>query len=324
MHFPSLPVSLSDIGILRTQNRRTILTMNRIRIGTSVLALLGLAVTALSTQAQTAYAINNLGRTLIRFDLTSPGTFTTIGNFTGAAVNLSGIDFRPANGMLYGYSSLDDLVTVNLATAATTFASTPSTPSTSGNLGLDFNPVPDRLRLVNSADQNLRINVGTGATIVDGTLAYGAADPNFGANPRINEAAYTNNDNDPGTGTTLYYIDTNLDIIATTTNPNAGVLATVGSLGVNTDDITGFDIFTATANNNSAYALLGVGGTTGLYSINLGTGAATPLGALAGDNLVIGAYSLAIVPGSVPEPGTFALLAGAGVVGLALRRKIRK
>ena len=243
-----------------------------------ILVVLTLFSSARDGVAQTAYAISLLDDSLISFDLAIPGTVTTIGAFSGASTAILGLDFRPADGRLYGYTIDNKIVTIDRTTAVTTLVSTPSTASSSLNLGVDFNPAADRLRLVNSNDQNLRINVATGATLSDGTLAYSAGDTNQFFNPRINEVAYTNSDTDPGTGTQLYYLDPLLDILATTTFPNTGTLTTVGSLGVDTDDLTGFDILTNASGTNSAFAVLHVGGSSKLYGINLGSGAAAFLG----------------------------------------------
>lgn len=267
-----------------------------------------------------AYAIEDFNN-LVIFDTATPSTASTIA-FSGATTRLDGLDFRPANGLLYGYDqSSNQLVTVNPLTAVTTLVSNPSTASSSSELGIDFNPVSDRLRVVNEDDQNLRINVETGATTVDTPLAYQPADPNFGINPLINEVAYTNADNDPITSTTLYYLDHGLDILATTTNPNGGAVATVGTLGVNTTGYTGFDIFTDAGGMNTAYAILSNSDNSpSLYTISLGTGAATLVGQL-GDGSIREVYALALAP-VVPEPSTLLTWAAmATLAGEAMRRR---
>jgi hypothetical protein len=175
-----------------------------------------------ASRAQTAYALANNGNSLIKFDLATPGTTFLVGNFSGAATSLDSIDFRPADGLLYGYGVTGNaLVTINLNSAATTAALSPTIASTTDDLGIDFNPVADRLRLVNVNEQNLRINLA-GPTVADTALAYIAGDVNFGVNPAINETAYTNSDINPATGTSLFYIDYGRDTLVRTLDPNLG------------------------------------------------------------------------------------------------------
>ena len=286
------------------------------------LAAAALTFATATSHAQTAYALGDNGTALIKFDLATPAITTLVGPITGVGGRLDGIDFRPSNGLLYGYSfQTNGVFTINLNTAAATLAATPGTASTVGNLGIDFNPAADRLRLVNPLDQNLRINVGNGVTIPDGTLAFVAGDPNFGTSPSVNEVAYTNNDSDPATATQLFYIDPNLDILVNTINPNAGELRTVGALGFNASELTGFDIFTSLTGTNSAYALLtNPGGGASLHSINLATGAATAIGNIVPPAGIARPFSLAIQP--VPEPGT--ALFGLAIVGTSFVRNRRR
>jgi hypothetical protein len=89
--------------------------------------------------------------------------------------------------------------------------------------------------------------------------------------PSITAAAYTNNF--AGTNsTTLFDIDTQTDQLMIQNPPNAGTLVPVGSLGLNAEAANGFDIG---GTSGVAYAILTTPGNTGLYRINLGTGAAT-------------------------------------------------
>lgn len=284
----------------------------------SVLAVAFAALMAPSeSEAALAYTIE--GNTLFRFDTATPNALTSIGQFSGFTNAVDGIDFRPSNGLLYGYSFVSNaVVTINPSNAVTSFAATPTTASSTFDLGIDFNPVPDLLRLVNLNDQNLRINANTGATTVDGTLAYAAADLFFGVSPNIKDAAYTNNDLNPATGTQLYYIDIGTNSLVTTTNPNAGVLNTVGALGLNVNDLLGFDIFTdPLTGTNTAFAILDNGAFNGFYQINLATGAASLIGAPNPN----GFFGLAVQPAAVPEPGT--ALAGLAAFGLCAARRRR-
>ena len=246
--------------------------------------------------------------TLVSFKPESPNNITSVG-VTGLNGNLLGIDFRPANGMLYGITDTNNIYTISPTTGAAAFVSTLATPFTAGlQSGFDFNPVPDRLRLVGNDEQNLRINVDTGSVIVDGTLAYAAGDVNAGADPNITAAAYTNSF--AGTTTTqLYNIDSTLDILVQQAPPNAGTLNTIGSLGIDFGSTGGFDIFTSSdQTTNTAFAASG----SSLYNINLATGAATTLGPIGNNVNIVG-----LAATSVPESSSTNSLLGFGVFGLA-------
>ncbi len=284
-----------------------------------------LLTAAAGNAAILAYTIGNNGDTLVSFDITNPGVTTVVGTVSGALTILKGIDFRPADGRLYGFGTGGEIVTINPNTAATSLVSISSANSTTGNLGIDFNPAADRLRLVNDGEQNLRINVDTGAALTDGPLAYAPGDVNAGVNPSIIDAAYTNNDTNPATGTQLYYIDYGTDTLVTTALPNNGVLNTVGSLGFDTGVRTGFDILSDSSGGNQAYALLtNPAGQASFHSINLTTGAATSLGTIGQG--AVRPYGLAIAqPASVPDSGATLGMLGVALGGMmAARRKLNR
>lgn len=286
----------------------------KLNISTAIAAAIAATIVQSLSGAKPAVAARLTGltnsNTLVFFDSATPGT-TTSSAVSGVSGSLIGIDYRPANGQLYGVSDANQIYTINPTTGAATLASTLNNGFTSGaQSGVDFNPVPDRLRLAGSNDQNLRINVDTGATLVDGTLAYATGDPNFGTNPTITASAYTNSFAG-ATSTTLYNIDSNLDVLVTQNPPNNGTLNTVGSLGVNVGSQGGFDILGA----NTAFAAFD----SNLYSINLSTGGATSLGAIGGSPTLVG---LAATP--IPEPSaTFGLLSAGAWVAVS-RLKNRK
>jgi hypothetical protein len=282
---------------------------------------LGLAAVEPARAQQTIYAIADGGASLIRFQSNNPGAVTVVGNFSGANTFLDAIDFRPLNGQLYGYlDSTNSLYTVNLATAALTLVGASAAATNTFQLGMDFNPTIDRLRIVTDSDQNIVLNPANAGSTVATNLDFAVGDLNDGEDPNVIDVAYTGNIAGSGLPSQQYGIDYGLDILVTVAN-NAGTLNTIGSLGVDTSEFVGFDIFTA-GTMNTAYALLTVGGTPGLYNINLGTGAATSIGTVG----ATGVYSLAVVPGAaVPEPGAVAMGAGilATVLGVAARRRRR-
>lgn len=206
---------------------------------------------------------------------------------------LLGIDYRPATGQLYGLGSTSRLYTLDVVTGTATAVAGPFTPVLDGSVvGFDFNPTVDRIRVVTDSGQNLRLNPISGAVAaVDTNLAYAAADVNAGEIPAVAGAAYTNPDNDPATGTTLYDIDTDLDVLVTQNPPNAGTLNTVGTLGVKTNNKVGFDI----SRTGIAYAALQNApkggprcGNSSLVTINLMTGAATSIGTIGVHQPVVG------------------------------------
>ncbi len=289
----------------------------RLRSGSGkLLALWAALALAPAAQAAMVYALASDGTTLLRFDSAMPGVNTTVGALSGATTRLDGLDFRPADGMLYGYASTTSgIYRVNPATGGTTLVSTSSAAAAAATLGIDFNPVPDRLRVATNDGVNLRINVDTGAALTDGTLSYAPGDVNAGAAPRIADVAYTNSDKLAATGTQLYYIDWALNTLVTTSNPNGGVMNTVGLLGVDTNESVGFDIVTDAGGTNLAFASLNVGGVQGFYGINLATGAATLIG-----NTNTGPLN-GLAVAAIPEPGSLALvLAAFAAITLQARR----
>ena len=228
---------------------------------------------SLSAQAEPIVALTSDSR-LITFDSATPGTATETVTITGlqAGETLVGIDYRPATGTLYGLSSAGRIYSINSDTGAATAVGTTPLTLNGTRFGFDFNPVPDRIRITSDADQNLRANPNDGTVVNDGTLAYRTGDINNGANPNIVGSAYTNSFAG-AQATTLYNIDSNLDVLTIQTPPNDGTQVTVGSLGVDTSDQVGFDISGTTG---VAYASLTVGGVAQLYTINLLSGAAAP------------------------------------------------
>ena len=263
-----------------------------VTLGNATGATLGSAISASVTivdndsvpaSAATLYGVTG-ANSLVRFNSATPGTVdrTTTVNGLQPGETILGIDARPAKGQLYALGSTGRLYVVNPTSGRAALVSTVSAALSGGSFGVDFNPTVDRLRVVSDADQNLRVNPDTGAAVVDGALAYASGDPNAGQNPNVVGSAYTNSFAG-ATTTTLYNIDSARDVLVTQAPPNNGTLNTVGPLGVDTGDVVGFDI---APNGNTAFAALTVGGASRLYTINLATGAATPVGDIGGGTQV--------------------------------------
>jgi hypothetical protein len=181
-----------------------------------------------------------------------------------AGVEIRGIDYRPNGGTLYALGSNSRLYTINLATSAVTpvggGAFDPAT--TGGAFGFDFNPQADRIRVIGDDGQSLRINPDTNAVVVDTSISDVNAD--------IVAAAYTDNDNDNGTPTTLFAIDANSDSLVriggvdSEPSPNLGAVTNIASLNFEVSMDTAFDI----TDGNDAYLVSG----RDVYSLNLVTG----------------------------------------------------
>ncbi len=277
---------------------------------------------AIATRVETVFAVT-AGNNLVSFNSLTPGTILSTVPITGlgAGETVTGMDFRPASGQLFAVSSASRVYTINTLTGAATPAGPAFTPALSGTaFGVDFNPVPDRIRLVSDADQNLRLNPNNGALAgTDTNITFANGDPNASGNPNVVAVAYTNNV--AGTpSTTLFGIDSNLDILVrqgspggAPVSPNAGTLFTIGALGVNTTNDSGFDISDC---SGLGYASLTTAGATQsqFYTINLLSGAATAVGTIGVNEIV---RDIAVATTFIPsaQQAGFATVNAASYIG---------
>jgi Domain of unknown function (DUF4394) len=216
-----------------------------------------------------------------------PGTkiYVSLGKVSNIQGNLIGIDFRPANGKLYGLTDTQKLYTINVGSTPprASLVSTLSTPFDAGFQSLlDFNPVVDAIRLIGSNDQNYAVvkdaagNLNT--TAVQTAVTYAMGDVNAGRNPEVVGGTYSNNL--AGAATTIFYaIDAARDTFVTIADLNAtgssntggGRLRTIGNLvdgsgnRLNFNHVSDIDIYTSNAGVNT---LIGINNKT-LFTIDL-------------------------------------------------------
>jgi hypothetical protein len=205
---------------------------------------------------------------------------------------VAAIDVRPADGLLYALGTSGQVYTLNTSTGVASATGTAYTFTGATNFAADFNPVADRLRIVTDNQLNRRINITSGTELVDTPVAYAGGDANAGQTPNITAAAYTNSVSGSVT-TTLYDIDSTLDILVTQNPPNAGSLNTIGALGVDTGANTAFDIQTVSGTNTAYLVVTPTSGIfSTLYTVDLATGSANLVNVIAGGS-AIRAFSVA-------------------------------
>jgi len=258
-----------------------------VRVAPLFIALVLLARAGVASDAPALVALTERG-TLLVFPADHPEAATRI-SVHGVAGTLIGIDLRPADQKLYGVSTTNEIYRIDAKSGEATRVSSLTVPFDGGaRSGIDFNPQSDRLKLVSAEGQNLRVNVEIGAAAVDRPLAYAGGDANAGKRPAITASAYTHSRAGAAT-TKLFNIDAARDVLTIQDPPNDGVQRTVGPLGVDFAPVAGFEIVTDPAGQDRAFAASG----STLYAIDLATGAASALGAIAaGDAPIVSLASL--------------------------------
>lgn len=267
--------------------------------------------------AETIYGLTTENSIAV-FDSANPSVILdggSVRNLPGT-VDLEAIDYRPATGAIYLLDDMENVYTFDPVSFDATLVGT-FTPRIPGlSFAFDFNPAfmgGQFARIITDTNDNRVISGDTGQYLppVEKTdVFFAPGDPNEGRDPNVAGIAYTNSV--PGASSTQQYgIDSGLGVLVTVAN-NAGTLATVGSLGVSplTNEL-GFDI---SGVSGVAYASLQSGPNSMLYTIDLSSGAASPVGVIAAGDLI---RSLTVVP--VPEPLTLGLAGCAALVLLARR-----
>ncbi|WP_226163873.1 DUF4394 domain-containing protein, partial [Hymenobacter terricola] len=295
-----------------------------VRCRTLLAGLLGLMGLAPSVRAQTILGLGTITGPNFRGEPVGSQGLVVIDPITGAALNLApvritgvtagqtlvGIDYRPADNLLYalGYNSAlaaptanTQLYLLNPGTNVVTAIGSAMRLELGGateRIGFDFNPSVDRIRVVSTNDANYRLNPITGGiAATDTNLAYASGTP---ANPGVGAVAYTNSAvGVTAASTTLYDFDyLNNGLLSIQNPPNNGTLntqstvsfvikggASPGTYGVGNPTDIGLDIYyNPGAGTNVGYvAEVTEPRTNGArasntYRLDLATGVATQLG----------------------------------------------
>ena len=213
-------------------------------------------------------------------------------------------DLRPGDGLLYGIGAFSRVLTLDPATGVEFQSGGPDpfTPPLSvvgasvQGVGVTFEP-GGALRVVSArGTEHLRVDPDGGTAAPLPPLAYAPGDPNAGRAPAVSGIAYAPSAG--GTPPVLYAVDAAQQVLARVVDPDAGVLETVGPLGLPREVVgeTDFDI----AADGTAYVAFNVYDTglrarsTTLYRVDLATGAATRLGPLGNGRVSI--FGLAVAP----------------------------
>ncbi|MFF8414596.1 DUF4394 domain-containing protein [Streptomyces omiyaensis] len=226
---------------------------------------------------------------LVGFDVHKPSETWALGKVSGLRGDtvLVGIDFRVQDGKLYGVGEKGGIYT--LSSSAKAVKVSQLTVALQGkHFGVDFNPAADRLRVISDTGQNLRHNVNAPATptAVDGTLTNPTMPPSTALG--VTGAAYTNNDLNAATATSLFDIDTTNDRVSLQSPANAGTLAPTGNLGVSAGPSAGFDIYYKSSDgSNRGFAALSTDGKQRFYKVNILNGRADLVGAFPAGRQVV-------------------------------------
>jgi hypothetical protein len=255
--------------------------------------------------------------------------YARLGRVETQGGNLIGIDFRPADGKLYGLTDLGVLYTIPVSSTSVGQATRISTtnPRFTGGFGavVDFNPVLNALRIMGSNDQNIAVLNGADGSnlttsVAQTKFAYAQGDVNAGKDPEIVGGAYSNNFVG-ATATLFYLVDADNDTLVTIADKNAtgssntggGQLQTIGQFydesgnRLNMSPTSDLDIYTDRTGKNFL-----VGQTTRLlFSIDLSQ---------INPNLALGKTQRVIVKRGPPAalPGSNAPLTG-GVFDIAIK-----
>lgn len=275
---------------------------------------LAAAVAALApvAHAYEFWAVNT-SNTLVSYDSSNPGTELSTTAITGL-VGSDGVTSDPygqitdityAGSTLYAIDANANLYTLDTSSGVATLVSSTFSPS-GYDLGVAYDPFTEGLRVVTDSSENFSSTLD--GTFTSGNDVYiGAGDVNEGETLSVSALAI---DTDFGIG---YAFDANLDTLFVTYDGNFEEFFTVGELGGDFTAVASVDW----VDGSTLIASLSTDSfESSLYSIDTATGEATLIG-----EFDSGIVAIAVTP--VPEPSTYAALAGVAVLALATLRRRR-
>ena len=296
---------------------------------------LAVAIAALALPAgasgATLYGLT-VNNQLFTFSSENPGSPSAVTPITGidAGNSMEAIDFRPANGRLYGLAhdlgGMARIYVIDQATGAATRVGGQFPLSGANGYSIDFNPVVDRLRVVTSSQkQNLRVNPNDGSVLTDANLSRAPGDPKAAVDPAVSGVAYTNNF--PGApATTLFGWDWMGDFLVRqggpdgSPSPDTGLLFFIGedpSIVSAGESQIGLDI----APDGVAY-LVYTEGDSRLRTVDLSNGSLGPVQVF-GPPIGSGIRDVAAPPvanGFSFSTGSFSATEGQGAVTITVQR----
>lgn len=232
-----------------------------------------------------AVGITTDGLTMASFWTNTPSLLNWVQDIQGLAAGAYavGIDQRPQDNTLYLLDNLGNIYTVAITTtpqqAVNAVQVSKLTVKLDGQFfDIDHNPAANRLRVVSDTGQDLRHNLADHTTVADQPLNNGGVVANG-----VTAVAYTNNDLNGDTNTTLFDVDTTADQVVIQAPPNNGNLTATGKLTIDVNPNAGLDMYSElvggrTVSNYAFATFQPVGGRYGLYGIDPLVGTANLIG----------------------------------------------
>lgn len=275
--------------------------------------VVGVAVKLNPNPVVTGLTGTAIAPSLISFSARSPSSLTSTLNVTGLTTGdeLLSIDYRPANGKLYGLvrNGTDGKVVVidpangSVSSSKTiTQSSANFVFSTVKSFNIDFNPAVDKLRVVSagggSAGDSYVVDVDTGVITPNANALVSAMGSTNDAT-NIQQLAYTNSFAStirPTTSTALFDIDaTNNKLVLQNTTTSA--LTDVGLLGGGLLSYGGFDVAGGDNGARLLAARTSGSGPFTLFDVSLSTGAAAAVGSTA-NSTALSSGATAVIGGT--------------------------